>query len=417
MNLSLNKVLSLRGDIKIPSYKSLSHRAVMFNSIANGDAKISNFLMGEDCLSTIDVLQKLGVKIKVEGSTVYTYGKGINDLSKPKDILYVGNSGTTIRLMSGILAGRDFESTLDGDSSIRKSPMKRIIKPLSMMGANISALNNNENAPIIFSGGTLSDLNYELPVASAQLKSALILAGLRSNGKVIIKEKDVSRDHTWNNSYGLQIEISPSELQSNDLVIPGDISSAAFWMVAASIHSDAELNILNVGINETRAGIISVLERMGANLEFNNKVQYSGEPACDIAVKSSKLKGTTISGKEIPLLIDEIPIIALAAVFAEGETRITDAKELRYKESDRISLTVDWMRKAGADIEELDDGMIINGTYNINGGYFSSHGDHRLAMTLGIASLVSEKTIKIKNPDAANVSYPNFWETLNTIGN
>ena len=426
MNLSLNKVLSLRGDIKIPSDKSLSHRAVMFNSIANGDAKISNFLMGEDCLSTIDVLQKLGVKIKVEGSTVYTYGKGINDLSKPKDILYVGNSGTTIRLMSGILAGRDFESTLDGDSSIRKRPMKRIIKPLSMMGANISALNNNENAPINFSGGTLSDLNYELPVASAQLKSALILAGLRSNGKVIIKEKDVSRDHTERllmgmganiNKTGLQIEISPSELQSNDLVIPGDISSAAFWMVAASIHSDAELNILNVGINETRAGIISVLERMGANLEFNNKVQYSGEPACDIAVKSSKLKGTTISGKEIPLLIDEIPIIALAAVFAEGETRITDAKELRYKESDRISLTVDWMRKAGADIEELDDGMIINGTYNINGGYFSSHGDHRLAMTLGIASLVSEKTIKIKNPEAANVSYANFWETLNTIGN
>ena len=247
--------------------------------------------------------------------------------------------------------------------------MKRIIKPLSMMGANISALNNNENAPINFFGGTLSDLNYELPVASAQLKSALILAGLRSNGKVIIKEKDVSRDHTERllmgmganiNKTGLQIEISPSELQSNDLVIPGDISSAAFWMVAASIHSDAELNILNVGINETRAGIISVLDRMGANLEFNNKVQYSGEPACDIAVKSSKLKGTTISGKEIPLLIDEIPIIALAAVFAEGETRITDAKELRYKESDRISLTVDWMRKAGADIEELDDLSLIH---------------------------------------------------------
>ena len=425
MNISLNNVSNIRGEINIPPDKSLSHRAVMFNSIANGDAKITNFLMGEDCLSTIDVLRKLGVKIKVDGSNVYTYGKGLHSLKKPSEVLYVGNSGTTIRLMSGILAGRNFESILDGDSSIRKRPMKRIIDPLTMMGAKISAENNNENAPIKFLGGKLSSINYELPVASAQLKSALILAGLRSDNTVTIIEKDVSRDHTERlltgmgakiKKDGLSIDISPSDLSANDLVIPGDISSAAFWMVAAAIHKNAEINIINVGINETRAGIISVLERMGANLNFDNNKEYSGEPVSDITVKTSKLKGTVISGKEIPLLIDEIPIIALAAVFAEGETKIVDAKELRYKESDRISLTVDWMKKAGAKIEELEDGMIINGTNNLDGGTFSSHGDHRLAMTLGIASLVSKNKIEIENPEAANVSYPTFWDTLKGIG-
>ena len=264
-----------------------------------------------------------------------------------------------------------------------------------------------------------------MPVASAQLKSALILAGLRSDNTVTIIEKDVSRDHTERlltgmgakiKKDGLSIDISPSDLSANDLVIPGDISSAAFWMVAAAIHKNAEINIINVGINETRAGIISVLERMGANLNFDNNKEYSGEPVSDITVKTSKLKGTVISGKEIPLLIDEIPIIALAAVFAEGETKIVDAKELRYKESDRISLTVDWMKKAGAKIEELEDGMIINGTNNLDGGTFSSHGDHRLAMTLGIASLVSKNKIEIENPEAANVSYPTFWDTLKGIG-
>ena len=425
MNISLNNVSTIRGEINIPPDKSLSHRAVMFNSIANGDAKITNFLMGEDCLSTIDVLRNLGVKIEVDGSNVYTYGKGLHSLQKPSELLYVGNSGTTIRLMSGILAGRNFESILDGDSSIRKRPMKRIIDPLTMMGAKISAENNNENAPIKFLGGKLSSINYELPVASAQLKSALILAGLRADSTVTIKEKDVSRDHTERllkgmgakiNKEGLSINVSPSDLSANDLVIPGDISSAAFWMVAAAIHKNAEINIINVGVNETRAGVISVLERMGANLNFTNNKEYSGEPVSDITVKTSNLKGTVISGKEIPLLIDEIPIIALAAVFAEGETKIVDAKELRYKESDRISLTVDWMKKAGAKIEELEDGMIINGTNNIQGGTFSSHGDHRLAMTLGIASLVSNNKIEIENPEAANVSYPTFWETLKGIG-
>ena len=425
MNISLNNVSNIRGEINIPPDKSLSHRAVMFNSIANGDAKITNFLMGEDCLSTIDVLRKLGVKIKVDGSNVYTYGKGLHSLQNPSEVLYVGNSGTTIRLMSGILAGRNFESILDGDSSIRKRPMKRIIDPLTKMGAKISAENNNENAPIKFLGGKLSSINYELPVASAQLKSALILAGLRSDNTVTIIEKDVSRDHTERlltgmgakiKKDGLSIDIAPSDLSANDLVIPGDISSAAFWMVAAAIHKNAEINIINVGINETRAGIISVLERMGANLNFDNNKEYSGEPVSDITVKTSKLKGTVISGKEIPLLIDEIPIIALAAVFAEGETKIVDAKELRYKESDRISLTVDWMKKAGAKIEELEDGMIINGTNNLDGGTFSSHGDHRLAMTLGIASLVSKNKIEIENPEAANVSYPTFWDTLKGIG-
>ena len=424
MNISLNNVSSIRGEINIPPDKSLSHRAVMFNSIATGDAKVTNFLMGEDCLSTIDVLRKLGVKIKVDGSNVYTYGKGLHSLQKPSEVLYVGNSGTTIRLMSGILAGRNFESILDGDSSIRKRPMKRIIDPLTMMGAKISAENNNENAPIKFLGGKLSSINYELPVASAQLKSALILAGLRADSTVTIKEKDVSRDHTERllkgmgakiKKEGLSINVSPSDLRANDLVIPGDISSAAFWMVAAAIHKNAEINIINVGVNETRAGIISVLERMGANLNFTNNKEYSGEPVSDITVKTSNLKGTVISGKEIPLLIDEIPIIALAAVFAEGETKIVDAKELRYKESDRISLTVDWMKKAGAKIEELEDGMIINGSSQLYGNECDSLNDHRIAMLASISGLIAKGTTTINNFESVDVSYPQFRHTLEAL--
>jgi len=303
--------------------------------------------------------------------------------------------------------------------------MKRIIEPLSMMGANISANNNNDNAPILFNGGRLKNLNYDLPVASAQLKSALILAGLRSEDGIIIREKAVSRDHTERllsamgakiTKSNLEIQVKSSELFARDIVIPGDISSASFWLVAGAIHGNADIYIRNVGINETRSGIISVLKRMGANMTFSNEVDFSGEPACDMNIKTSNLKGTTISGSEIPLLIDELPIIALAAVFAEGETKIIDAKELRYKESDRISLTVNWMKSAGAKIEELDDGMIITGTGNLNGGTFSSHGDHRLAMTLGIASLVSNNNISIDNPEASNVSYPTFWDTLKNLG-
>ncbi|MDG2101119.1 MAG: 3-phosphoshikimate 1-carboxyvinyltransferase [Dehalococcoidia bacterium] len=425
MKFTLNSVSSLRGDINIPADKSLSHRAVMFNSIASGKAKISNFLMGEDCLSTIDVLSKLGVEIQVENNSVYIYGKGLESLNEPNDTLYVGNSGTTIRLMSGVLAGRKFKSILDGDSSIRKRPMKRIIDPLTMMGANISANNNNDNAPILFDGGTLTSLDYDLPVASAQLKSALILAGLRSNDGIIIREKAVSRDHTERllSAMGakitinnLEIKVSSSDLFARDIIIPGDISSASFWLIAGAIHKNSDIYIRNVGINETRSGIISVLKRMGANMTFYNEVDYSGEPACDMNIKTSNLKGTTISGAEIPLLIDEIPIIALAAVFAEGETKIIDAKELRYKESDRISLTVNWMKSAGAQIQELDDGMIITGTGNLNGGTFSSHGDHRLAMTLGIASLISNNNITIDNAEASNVSYPSFWDTLKNLG-
>jgi len=424
MEYSLSSKKSLRGDITIPPDKSLSHRAVMFNSLADGKANISNFLMGEDCLSTISVLRDLGVKIEVSDNNVTTYGKGINSLSKPDKILDVGNSGTTIRLMSGILAGRNFDCTLDGDSSIRKRPMNRIIKPLNMMGANISANNNNDNAPIHFKGGNLKRIDYSLPVASAQLKSSLILAGLRSENGIKIKEKATSRDHTERLlrnmgadiiTNGLEITVNPSEIESRDIIVPGDISSASFWLVAACIHNDAELTIRNVGINKTRSGIISVLERMGASIEFFNEKDYSGEPACDIFVKTSSLKSTEISGSEIPLLIDEIPIIALAAVFAEGQTKIIDAEELRYKESDRISLTVNWMKKAGAIVEELQDGMIITGNQTINGGNFSSNGDHRLAMTLGIASLVSKNDIIVTNPEASNVSYPGFWEYLNNL--
>ena len=426
MEFNLNKSNSLRGEITIPPDKSMSHRAVMFNSLAAGKAKISNFLMGEDCLSTISVLKKLGSKINIDNKgNVITDGKGMNSLEEPNQILNVGNSGTTIRLMSGVLAGRKFKSVLDGDESIRRRPMGRVVKPLSMMGAIIKSKNNNENAPIEFMGGELMNINYDMPVASAQLKSALILAGLRSKDGIVINQPAVSRDHTERllgfmgatiKTEGLNIKVLPSEINAVDVIIPGDISSASYWLVAGCIHQNADLTIKNVGINKTRSGIINVLNRMGAKIKMNNKIDYSGEPVCDINISTTNLNATTISGEEIPLLIDEIPIIALAAVFAEGETKISDSEELRYKESDRIALTVEWMRKAGAEIEELKDGMIINGNGRITGGKFSSHGDHRLAMTLGIASLISENPIEIENSEVSNVSYPKFWETLELIG-
>jgi 3-phosphoshikimate 1-carboxyvinyltransferase len=328
--------------------------------------------------------------------------------------------------MAGVLAGRKFRSVLDGDESIRRRPMGRVVKPLSMMGAIIKAKTNNENAPIEFRGGELTNIDYDMPVASAQLKSALILAGLRSKDGITINQPALSRDHTERllgfmgatiKTKGLNIQVKPSEINAVDVIIPGVISSASYWLVAGCIHQNADLTIKNVGINETRSGIIGVLNRLGANIKMSNKLDYSGEPVCDINISTSNLKATTISGEEIPLLIDEIPIIALAAVFAEGETKILDAEELRYKESDRITLTVEWMKKAGAQIEELQDGMIIQGNLCLTGGKFSSHGDHRLAMTLGIASLISEKAIEIENSEVSNVSYPKFWETLELIGN
>ena len=294
MEFNANTSNSLRGEITIPPDKSMSHRAVMFNSLAIGKAKISNFLMGEDCLSTISVLKKLGSKINVDrDGNVITNGQGMNSLKEPHQILNVGNSGTTIRLMSGVLAGRKFRSVLDGDESIRRRPMGRVVKPLSMMGAIIKAKNNNENAPIEFRGGELTNINYDMPVASAQLKSALILAGLRSKDGITINQPALSRDHTERllgfmgatiKTKGLNIQVKPSEINAVDVIIPGDISSASYWLVAGCIHQNADLTIKNVGINETRSGIISVLNRMGANIKMSNKLDYSGEPVCDINI-------------------------------------------------------------------------------------------------------------------------------------
>ena len=307
MEFNLNKSNSLRGEITIPPDKSMSHRAVMFNSLAAGKAKISNFLMGEDCLSTISVLKKLGSQINIDNKgNVITDGKGMNTLEEPNQILNVGNSGTTIRLMSGVLAGRKFKSVLDGDESIRRRPMGRVVKPLSMMGAIIKAKNNNENAPIEFMGGELMNISYDMPVASAQLKSALILAGLRSKDGIVINQPALSRDHTERllgfmgatiKTEGLKIQVTPSEINAVFVIIPVDISSASYWLVAGCIHQNADLTIKNVGINKTRSGIINVLNRMGAKIKMSNKLDYSGEPVCDINISSTNLKATTISGE------------------------------------------------------------------------------------------------------------------------
>tara|TARA_B100000676_G_scaffold306416_1_gene362611 strand:- start:2416 stop:3411 length:996 start_codon:yes stop_codon:yes gene_type:complete len=327
--------------------------------------------------------------------------------------------------MSGILAGRDILTILTGDDSLKSRPMGRVIKPLSDMGAVITARDGDTLAPIVFHGGTLRGTNYEMPVASAQLKSCLLLAGLRADDKTKLTQPAESRDHTERmlsamgvklTKTDLEIELEPSELQTVDVEVPGDISSAAFWMVAGVCHPDAELLIKNVGINPTRAGIVTALRIMGADLTLLDEREVAGEPVADILVRTSELKGIELSGDIVPLLIDEIPVIAVAAAIADGETVIKDAEELRVKESDRIQASVTWLKGAGVDVEGTPDGMILGGGNTIGGGEFQSYDDHRLAMSLGVAGLISSDPITVLDPDVAGISYPNFWEIIEDFG-
>ena len=359
------------------------------------------------------------------GDSLTVKGVGLNGLQEPSDILDAGNSGTTTRLMSGILAGRDILTILTGDDSLKSRPMGRVIKPLSEMGAVISARGNNTLAPSVFHGGSLRGTNYEMPVASAQLKSCLLLAGLRADGVTKLTQPAESRDHTERmfsamgvklTKSDLDLELEPSELETVDVEVPGDISSAAFWMVAGVCHPDAELLIKNVGINPTRAGIITALQMMGADLTLVDEREVAGEPVADILVRTSELKGIELSGDIVPLLIDEIPVIAVAAAIADGETVIKDAEELRVKESDRIQASVTWLKGAGVDVEGTPDGMILGGGNTIGGGQFHSYDDHRLAMSLGVAGLISSDPITVLDPDVAGISYPNFWEIIEDFG-
>lgn len=418
----------LRGTISPPGDKSISHRAVIFNSIARGNSTIENFSPGDDCLATVDCMKTLGVNIESveQNMTLHISGAGNNGLTKPNQELNAKNSGTTMRLLTGLLAAQDFPSTITGDASLCSRPMDRIIKPLNLMGAEIISQGAGSGAPLIIHGKKLHGITYHLPMASAQVKSALILAALFAENQTTLSEPVRSRDHTelLLKTMGAElinkessITISPLQLplSSLDICIPGDISSAAYWLVAGALHPDAQLELLNIGVNPTRTGIIDVLLEMGANLEIKNRRTQGGEPVADISIKSSKLKGTTICGPIIPRLIDEIPVLAVAAALADGITTIKDAAELRVKESDRINTTAQQLAKFGAIIENLPDGMIIQGIKSFSGTECDSMGDHRLAMSLGIAALLARGETTINNSEAVNISYPAFWQHAKKI--
>ncbi|MEH7391093.1 3-phosphoshikimate 1-carboxyvinyltransferase [Bacillus sp. JJ1474] len=416
---------SLRGSINIPGDKSISHRSIMFGAIAEGETTVTNFLLGEDCLSTIACFKKLGISIQQLEDKVIIEGNGIDGIKEPSDILDVGNSGTTIRLLLGILAGRSFHSVLVGDESIGKRPMTRVTKPLQTMGAVIQGRKNGEYTPISISGGSLKPMEYSLPVASAQVKSSLLFAGLQANGTTTIIEPVKTRDHTERmiNKFGGSIEVDErtirikgdQKLTGTDIHVPGDISSAAFFLVAGAIVPNSCITLKNVGLNPTRTGIIDVLKAMGADMTIVPYEDDTFEPCGDITIKTSTLKGITIEGDLIPRLIDEIPIIALLASQAEGETVIKDAEELKVKETNRIDTVVNELTKLGADIEATEDGMIIKGNSQLNGGIVSSYGDHRIGMMLAIAAAICKEEVFLKNEESIYISYPSFFTHLESL--
>ncbi|MFS3913809.1 3-phosphoshikimate 1-carboxyvinyltransferase [Bacillus australimaris] len=421
--MKIHKNAPMNGEIHIPGDKSISHRSVMFGAIADGTTVVKNFLPGADCLSTIDCFRKMGVEIEQKGTDVVIHGKGLKELKEPSDILDVGNSGTTIRLMMGILAGCEFHSTLIGDESIAKRPMKRVTGPLKQLGAKIDGRANGEYTPLSIRGGHLKGISYESPVASAQIKSAVLLAGLQAEGTTTLTEPHKSRDHTERmlSMFGVKLEEDEQSvsieggqtLKATDIFVPGDISSAAFFLVAGAIVPNSRIVLKNVGLNKTRTGIIDVLKQMGANLEINEGDAKDGEPYGDLTISTSSLKGIEISGDMISRLIDEIPIIALLATQAEGTTIIKDAAELKVKETNRIDTVVSELKKLGADIEATDDGMKIHGKTTLQGGAFaSSYGDHRIGMMLGIAACITKQAVEIEDTDAVRVSYPNFFEHI-----
>ncbi len=415
----------LMGEIITPGDKSISHRAVILSSLAVGTSTINGFLKSEDTLSTLNAFINMGVEIHMTPEILKINGVGIHGLKKPFKTVDAGNSGTTARLLMGLLSGQEFISGLTGDKYLRKRPMRRVVDPLKLMGADITGENNADNLPLIINGRKLKSIKYRLPVASAQVKSAIILAGLFADGETEIIEPQKTRDHTERmlNHLGSHLRtddksifVSPVEkLNPSNLNIPSDISSAAFFIVAALINKGSEIILKNVGLNTARTGILEILKRMGGSIEIQDKRIECGEDVGDLVVKSSDLKGIEINGEDIPRAIDELPIIAAAACFAEGRTVITDAKELRVKETDRIKAVVSEFSKLGADITELEDGMIINGSQQLKGNICDSWGDHRIAMSLAIAATLSSGETTINNSECVNISYPEFFDTLSVL--
>ncbi len=422
--MKIKKYTSLKGEVTVPGDKSISHRSIMLGALAKGTTVVRGFLQGADCLSSIACFEKMGIQIENDRAKdiVKIVGQGLHGLQKPDTILDTGNSGTTTRLISGILAAQDFECTLNGDASIQKRPMKRIMEPLSMMGAQIESVRGNGCAPLHITGTQLHGIDYISPVASAQVKSAILFAGLYAEGATSVTEPEISRNHSELMLKGFGASVMSQDrtvtiLPANQLIaqeidVPGDISSAAYFITAGLMTPNSEICIRNVGINPTRDGIIKVCQEMGASIAIENVRTTAGEPVADLIVRTSSLHGTTIGGSIIPTLIDELPVIAVLACFAEGTTVIKDAQELKVKESNRIDTVVDNLKRMGADVEATDDGMIIHGGKPLHGATIDSHLDHRIAMSFAIAGGIVDGETDILRAECVNISYPDFYETL-----
>ncbi len=422
--MSNQNTAGLRGKVTIPGDKSISHRAVMFGSIADGLTEVTNFLQGADCLSTISCFRKLGIEIENTPDKITVHGKGLHGLSAPSSVLDVGNSGTTMRLISGILAAQPFETELTGDASIQKRPMRRIMDPLSTMGADIASINNNDCAPLRIKGGKVHGIHYQSKIASAQVKSAILLAGLYAEEETRVSEPVISRNHSeiMLRYFGADVRsegntailMPHAHLNGQPVKVPGDISSAAYFIAAGLCVPNSEILIKNVGINPTRDGILKVALAMGGDITLLNE-NYDGEPTADLLVKSSSLHGITIEGDIIPTLIDEIPIINIMAAVADGTTIIKDAAELKVKESNRIEVMVKYLSDMGVNITGTEDGMIIEGGRPMHGTVIDSHLDHRIAMSFAVASLLADGETTIKGSEVVNVSYPSFYHDLKTL--
>ncbi len=418
----------LESEVKLPGDKSISQRAILLNSIADGTAHVSNLCEGDDRTSILGCMRGLGVEIVEhrDGADEHfeVRGRGMTGLVEPSNVLDAGNSGTAARLVTGLLAAQPFFSVLTGDESLLSRPMDRVIQPLSRMGADIRGRGGDSLAPLAVRGGGLTGIDFDQPVASAQVKSSLLIAGLHADGETTVRQPAMSRDHTERMMSamganiqvdGLRVTVARSELQPVDIAVPGDISGAAFWLVAGAIHPNAEIRLSGVGINATRSGVLEVLNRMGASISVENVREENDEPVADLVTRSSDLEGVAIGGDLVPLVVDELPVLAVAASHASGTTVIADAAELRVKESDRIAATVDGLARLGADIEEREDGMTIRGGGRLSGSTVNSYGDHRIAMSMAVAGLCADGETTVEGAEAAGVSYPGFWDTLASI--
>lgn len=424
-DITIRPAASVKGEITVPGDKSISHRSIMLGAIANGTTSVRGFLRGGDNMATMGAFRSMGVGISDDGETVVIQGRGLHGLIEPGDVIDCGNSGTTIRLITGLLAGQSFFSVVTGDQYLRKRPMKRVVEPLTRMGARILGRKQSSLAPLAISGGALNAIGYESPVSSAQVKSAIMLAGLYADGETSVREPSLSRDHSERmfRLFGASLETFDCgvtvrggvELQGQDITVPGDISSATFFMVAALITPGSELLIRNVGVNPTRTGAIDILQAMGGDIRLLDQRELSGEPVADILVRTSRLKGCAIAGSVVPRAIDEFPAICVAAACAEGTTTVREARELRVKETDRISAMATNLRKLGVTVEECDDGMDVTGIERLAGGSVDSFGDHRIAMSLAVAALVSTDGITITDTGCIATSFPSFFPLLEKV--